>query len=134
MKYVEGKHRDCEEVGIASIRRQLPATATTEDVLAVVRDLNEDPACTGYIIQLPLPAHIDSNAIIGAIDPTKDADGMHPYNLGELVLHVRGDITTPLPCTPRGGARPPRRLRHRTGGQERMRARARHNHRVAPLA
>ena len=98
MKYVEGKHRDCEEVGIASIRRQLPATATTEDVLAVVRDLNEDPACTGYIIQLPLPAHIDSNAIIGAIDPTKDADGMHPYNLGELVLHVRGDITTPLPC------------------------------------
>ena len=66
MKYVEGKHRDCEEVGIASIRRQLPATATTEDVLAVVRDLNEDPACTGYIIQLPLPAHIDSNAIIGA--------------------------------------------------------------------
>lgn len=102
MKYVEGKHRDCEEVGIASIRRQLPATATTEDVLAVVRDLNEDPACTGYIIQLPLPAHIDSNAIIGAIDPTKDADGMHPYNLGELVLHVRGDITTPLPCTPRG--------------------------------
>ncbi|RYN13448.1 bifunctional 5,10-methylene-tetrahydrofolate dehydrogenase/5,10-methylene-tetrahydrofolate cyclohydrolase [Bifidobacterium animalis subsp. animalis] len=102
MKYVAGKHRDCEEVGIASIRRQLPATATTEDVLAVVRDLNGDPACTGYIIQLPLPAHIDSNAIIGAIDPAKDADGMHPYNLGELVLHVRGDITTPLPCTPRG--------------------------------
>ena len=67
-----------------------------------MRDLNEDPACTGYIVQLPLPRGVDENAIIGLIDPSKDADGMHPYNLGELVLHVQGDITTPLPCTPRG--------------------------------
>lgn len=128
MKYVEGKHRDCEEVGIASIRRQLPATATTEDVLAVVRDLNEDPACTGYIIQLPLPAHIDSNAIISAIDPVKDADGMHPYNLGNWCCMF--GVTSPLHClhSPRG-ARPPRRLRHRTGRQERMRTRTRHHHR-----
>ncbi|MUH59021.1 bifunctional methylenetetrahydrofolate dehydrogenase/methenyltetrahydrofolate cyclohydrolase [Bifidobacterium canis] len=102
VKYVEGKHRDCTQVGIASIRRQLPETASTQDVLQVVRELNEDPACTGYIVQLPLPAHIDSNAVIDAIDPAKDADGMHPFNLGELVLHVRGQIATPLPCTPRG--------------------------------
>ena len=67
-----------------------------------MRDLNEDPACTGYIVQLPLPRGVDENTIIGLIDPSKDADGMHPYNLGELVLHVQGDITTPLPCTPRG--------------------------------
>ena len=89
-------------VGIRSIRRDLPADASFDDIAAAVRDLNEDPACTGYIVQLPLPRGVDENAIIGLIDPSKDADGMHPYNLGELVLHVQGDITTPLPCTPRG--------------------------------
>ena len=99
MKYVAGKHADCAEVGIRSIRRDLPADASFDDIAAAVRDLNEDPACTGYIVQLPLPRGVDENAIIGLIDPSKDADGMHPYNLGELVLHVQGDITTPLPCT-----------------------------------
>ena len=73
-----------------------------DDIAAAVRELNEDPACTGFIVQLPLPKGINENAIIDMIDPAKDADGMHPYNLGELVLHVRGDISTPLPCTPRG--------------------------------
>jgi len=102
MRYVAGKHADCAEVGIRSIRRDLPADASFDDIAAAVRDLNEDPACTGYIVQLPLPRGVDENAIIGLIDPLKDADGMHPYNLGELVLHVQGDITTPLPCTPRG--------------------------------
>ena len=102
MKYVAGKHADCAEVGIVSIRKQLPATAGFDDIAAAVQELNEDPACTGFIVQLPLPKGIDENAIINLIDPAKDADGMHPRNLGELVLHVRGNITTPLPCTPRG--------------------------------
>ena len=102
VKYVAGKHKDCEEIGIASIRHDLPADTTQEELLDVVDALNADPACTGYIVQLPLPQGIDANAVIDAIDPAKDADGMHPYNLGELVLHVRGGITTPLPCTPRG--------------------------------
>ncbi|KAA8819727.1 bifunctional methylenetetrahydrofolate dehydrogenase/methenyltetrahydrofolate cyclohydrolase [Bifidobacterium rousetti] len=102
VKYVAGKHADCAEVGIRSIKRELPADATFDDIAAVVREMNEDPACTGYIVQLPLPRGVDENAIIDLIDPAKDADGMHPYNLGELVLHVREDVTTPLPCTPRG--------------------------------
>lgn len=102
VKYVAGKHADCAEVGIRSIKHELTADATFDDIAAVVRDMNEDPACTGYIVQLPLPKGIDQNAIIDLIDPAKDADGMHPYNLGELVLHVKGDIDTPLPCTPRG--------------------------------
>ena len=102
VKYVAGKHADCAEVGIRSIKRELPADATFDDIATVVREMNEDPACTGYIVQLPLPRGVDENAIIDLIDPAKDADGMHPYNLGELVLHVREDVTTPLPCTPRG--------------------------------
>lgn len=102
VKYVAGKHADCAEIGVRSIRHELPADAGFDDIAAVVREMNEDPACTGYIVQLPLPKGVDENAIIDLIDPAKDADGMHPYNLGELVLHVRGDITTPLPCTPRG--------------------------------
>ncbi|KAA8815827.1 bifunctional methylenetetrahydrofolate dehydrogenase/methenyltetrahydrofolate cyclohydrolase [Bifidobacterium callitrichos] len=102
VKYVAGKHADCAEVGIRSIKHELPADASFDDIAAAVRDMNEDPACTGYIVQLPLPRGIDENAIIDLIDPAKDADGMHPYNLGELVLHVREDVTTPLPCTPRG--------------------------------
>jgi methylenetetrahydrofolate dehydrogenase (NADP+) / methenyltetrahydrofolate cyclohydrolase len=96
--YVNGKHRDCAEVGIASIRRELPADATQPQVEAVVDELNADPACTGYIVQLPLPAGIDANAILSRIDPDKDADGLHPLNLGRLVLGQPG----PLPCTPRG--------------------------------
>ena len=96
--YVNGKHRDCAEVGIASIRRELPADASQQQVEAVVAELNADPACTGYIVQLPLPAGIDANEILGRIDPAKDADGLHPVNLGRLVLGQPG----PLPCTPRG--------------------------------
>jgi methylenetetrahydrofolate dehydrogenase (NADP+)/methenyltetrahydrofolate cyclohydrolase len=96
--YVNGKHRDCAEVGIASIRRDLPADATQEQVEAVVDELNADPACTGYLVQLPLPAGLDANRVLGLIDPGKDADGLHPLNLGRLVLGEPG----PLPCTPRG--------------------------------
>jgi methylenetetrahydrofolate dehydrogenase (NADP+)/methenyltetrahydrofolate cyclohydrolase len=96
--YVNGKHRDCAEVGIASLRRELPADASQQQVEAVVDELNADPACTGYIVQLPLPAGIDANEILGRIDPAKDADGLHPVNLGRLVLGQPG----PLPCTPRG--------------------------------
>ena len=96
--YVAGKHRDCAEVGIASIRRDLPADATQEHVEAVVAELNADENCHGYIVQLPLPKHIDTGRILELIDPDKDADGLHPVNLGRLVLGYPG----PLPCTPRG--------------------------------
>ena len=96
--YVEGKHRDCAEVGIASIRRDLPADATQEHVEAVVAELNEDDTCHGYIVQLPLPRHLDTGRILELIDPGKDADGLHPVSLGRLVLGVPG----PLPATPRG--------------------------------
>jgi methylenetetrahydrofolate dehydrogenase (NADP+)/methenyltetrahydrofolate cyclohydrolase len=96
--YVNGKHRDCAEVGIASIRRDLPAEATQEQVEEVVDELNADPGCTGYIVQLPLPAGLDAQRVLERIDPAKDADGLHPVNLGRLVLMERG----PLPCTPRG--------------------------------
>lgn len=100
--YVGGKHRDCAEVGIASIRRDLPADVTQEELERVVRELNEDPACTGYIVQLPLPEHLDTHRILELIDPLKDADGLHPTNLGKLVLNVYGDMDSPLPCTPNG--------------------------------
>ena len=96
--YVAGKHRDCEEVGIASLREDLPAEATTADVAAAIDRLNADPSCTGYIVQLPLPGGIDANAMLERIDPAKDADGLHPVSLGRLVLGAPG----PLPCTPRG--------------------------------
>jgi methylenetetrahydrofolate dehydrogenase (NADP+) / methenyltetrahydrofolate cyclohydrolase len=96
--YVAGKHRDCAQVGITSIRRDLPADATQAQVEAVVDELNADPACTGYIVQLPLPRGLDSNRVLARMDPAKDADGLHPTNLGRLVLGVDG----PLPCTPRG--------------------------------
>ena len=96
--YVSGKHRDCQEVGINSIRIDLPATATQADVLAAIRDLNLARECTGYIVQLPLPKGIDTQAILEAIDPDKDADGLHPMNLGRLVA----GYDAPLPCTPRG--------------------------------
>lgn len=99
--YVAGKHRDCAEVGIESIRVDLPATASQDEVMAAVQRLNQDPACTGYIVQLPLPQGMDTNRILEAIDPDKDADGLHPMNLGRLVLRVSEPITSPLPCTPR---------------------------------
>ncbi|MGK4188617.1 bifunctional methylenetetrahydrofolate dehydrogenase/methenyltetrahydrofolate cyclohydrolase [Rothia koreensis] len=100
--YVGGKHRDCAEVGIASIRRDLPADVSQEELEQVIDELNANPECTGYIVQLPLPPHIDTNRILGRIDPDKDADGLHPTNLGKLVLNVYGDIDSPLPCTPNG--------------------------------
>ncbi|MCA0295942.1 MAG: bifunctional methylenetetrahydrofolate dehydrogenase/methenyltetrahydrofolate cyclohydrolase [Actinobacteria bacterium] len=96
--YVAMKHRDCAEVGIESLRVDLPADASAEAVSAAISGLNEDPACTGYIVQLPLPRHLDENAMLALIDPDKDADGLHPLNLGKLVLNEPG----PLPCTPRG--------------------------------
>ncbi|MDM7831908.1 bifunctional methylenetetrahydrofolate dehydrogenase/methenyltetrahydrofolate cyclohydrolase [Cellulomonas edaphi] len=100
--YVAGKHKDCAEVGIASLREDLPADATQEEIEAAVRRLNEDPACTGFIVQLPLPAGIDTNRVLELVDPDKDADGLHPTNLGRLVLRVSEPVTSPLPCTPRG--------------------------------
>jgi methylenetetrahydrofolate dehydrogenase (NADP+)/methenyltetrahydrofolate cyclohydrolase len=96
--YVAGKHRDCAELGIASIRRDLPADSTQADVLAAIAELNADPACAGYIVQLPLPKGLDEVAVLEAVDPAKDADGLHPVNLGRLVLGK----AAPLPCTPRG--------------------------------
>jgi methylenetetrahydrofolate dehydrogenase (NADP+)/methenyltetrahydrofolate cyclohydrolase len=100
--YVGGKHKDCAEVGIESIRRDLPDTISQEELEAVLDELNADPACTGYIVQLPLPKHIDTNRILEKIDPAKDADGLHPMNLGRLVLNVGGPLESPLPCTPHG--------------------------------
>ena len=102
LSYVAGKHRDCAEVGIESIRVDLPGTATAGEVRAAITELNANPAVTGYIIQLPLPAGLDENAMLELIDPDKDADGLHPTNLGRLVLGVGGEITSPLPCTPAG--------------------------------
>ena len=96
--YVSGKHRDCQEVGINSIRVDLPATASQADVLAAINDLNAAHECTGYIVQLPLPHGINTQVILEAIDPAKDADGLHPLNLGRLVA----GYSAPLPCTPRG--------------------------------
>lgn len=96
--YVTGKHRDCNEIGIKSIRVDLPVSATETEVLAEIEKLNQDPSCTGYIVQLPLPASINTQRILEAIDPKKDADGLHPLNLGRLVSGFPG----PLPCTPVG--------------------------------
>jgi methylenetetrahydrofolate dehydrogenase (NADP+)/methenyltetrahydrofolate cyclohydrolase len=96
--YVNGKHKDCAEVGIESIRVDLPDTATQDEIEAAVAQLNDDPACTGYIVQLPLPKGRDENRVLGLIDPAKDADGLHPTNLGWLVL----GHDAPLPCTPYG--------------------------------
>jgi len=102
LSYVAGKHRDCAEVGIESIRVDLPETATADEVRAAIQGLNENPAVTGYIIQLPLPAGLDENAMLELMDPDKDADGLHPTNLGRLVLGVAGELDSPLPCTPAG--------------------------------
>ena len=102
LSYVGGKHRDSAEVGIASIRVDLPATASEAEVRAAIAGLNADPNCTGYIVQLPLPGGINENAMLELIDPNKDADGLHPTNLGRLVLGVDGVLDSPLPCTPAG--------------------------------
>jgi methylenetetrahydrofolate dehydrogenase (NADP+)/methenyltetrahydrofolate cyclohydrolase len=96
--YVNGKHRDCAEVGISSLRRDLPATASQAEVEAVVAELNADPRCHGYLVQLPLPKGLDTQRVLELVEPDKDADGLHPVNLGRLVLGYPG----PLPCTPRG--------------------------------
>ncbi|MBV7292629.1 bifunctional methylenetetrahydrofolate dehydrogenase/methenyltetrahydrofolate cyclohydrolase [Corynebacterium sp. TAE3-ERU16] len=96
--YVKMKHRDCEQIGVNSIRRHLPADVSQEGLNAVIDELNADDACTGYIVQLPLPKHLDENAVLERIDPDKDADGLHPVNLGKLVLNE----PAPLPCTPNG--------------------------------
>lgn len=96
--YVGGKHRDCAEVGIASVRVDMPQSSTQADVESAVRELNDNPAVTGYIVQLPLPKGLDANAVLEIMDPAKDADGLHPMNLGRLVL----GIAAPLPCTPFG--------------------------------
>lgn len=100
--YVGGKHKDCAEVGISSIRRDLPEETTQAQLESVIDELNANPAVTGYIVQLPLPKHLDTDAILERIDPNKDADGLHPTNLGRLVLRASGAIDSPLPCTPRG--------------------------------
>ena len=102
LSYVAGKHRDSIELGIESVRVDLPETATEEEVRAAIIGLNENPLVTGYIIQLPLPAGIDENAMLELMDPAKDADGLHPMNLGRLVLGVAGELHSPLPCTPAG--------------------------------
>lgn len=96
--YVGGKHKDCAEVGIASIRVDLPENTTQSELEAEIARLNDDPAVTGYIVQLPLPKHLDANRVLELMDPAKDADGLHPMNLGRLVLGIHA----PLPCTPRG--------------------------------
>jgi methylenetetrahydrofolate dehydrogenase (NADP+) / methenyltetrahydrofolate cyclohydrolase len=100
--YVSGKHRDCAEVGVESIRIDLPASASKEDIFKAVEELNSAKDVTGYIIQLPLPVGIDTNELLERIDPDKDADGLHPINLGRLVLNVSGELNSPLPCTPAG--------------------------------
>ncbi|MEL0149515.1 MAG: bifunctional methylenetetrahydrofolate dehydrogenase/methenyltetrahydrofolate cyclohydrolase [Pontimonas sp.] len=100
--YVAGKHKDCAEVGIESYRIDLPASATQDEVLAAIDEFNDNPGVTGYIVQLPLPDHIDQDAVLERIDPTKDADGLHPMNLGRVVNQVGGDMDSPLPCTPQG--------------------------------
>jgi methylenetetrahydrofolate dehydrogenase (NADP+)/methenyltetrahydrofolate cyclohydrolase len=100
--YVGGKHRDCAEVGIESIRVDLPASASDADVRAAIRDLNSAKEVTGYIVQLPLPKGLDERAMLELIDPSKDADGLHPANLGRLVMNVDGPMDSPLPCTPAG--------------------------------
>jgi methylenetetrahydrofolate dehydrogenase (NADP+)/methenyltetrahydrofolate cyclohydrolase len=102
VSYVAGKHRDCAEVGMESIRIDLPETASEADIRAAIAQLNADDRVTGFIVQLPLPAGIDENAMLELVHPDKDADGLHPINLGRLVLGVEGPLDSPLPCTPAG--------------------------------
>lgn len=116
--YVAGKHRDCAEVGVESIRIDLPQTATKADVVSAIKDLNSAKEVTGYIVQLPLPVGMDSNAMLELIDPAKDADGLHPINLGKLVMNISGEISSPLPCTPNGILELLRRYDISTAGKE----------------
>lgn len=118
LAYVAGKHRDCAEVGVNSIRIDLPKTASEADVRAAIKDLNSAPEVTGYIMQLPLPQGMDANALLELIDPAKDADGLHPVNLGRLVMNVSGEMTSPLPCTPSGIVELLRRYGVETKGKE----------------
>ncbi len=97
LAYVEGKHRDCAQIGIKSIKVNLPATANTEEVIKAVKDLNQNTECTGFIVQLPLPSGVNSDEVLLAMDPDKDADGLHPINLGKLVLGAKSLV----PCTPK---------------------------------
>jgi methylenetetrahydrofolate dehydrogenase (NADP+)/methenyltetrahydrofolate cyclohydrolase len=116
--YVAGKHRDCAEVGVQSIRIDLPASASKADIFKAISELNNAPEVTGYIVQLPLPVGINTNRVLEAIDPDKDADGLHPINLGKLVLNVSGEITSPLPCTPMGIVELLRRYGYDLAGKE----------------
>ena len=116
--YVSGKHRDCAEVGVQSIRIDLPASASKADIFKAVSELNDAPEVTGYIVQLPLPVGINTNELLEAIDPDKDADGLHPINLGKLVLNVSGEMTSPLPCTPMGIVELLRRYGYDLAGKE----------------
>lgn len=116
--YVAGKHRDCAEIGVHSVRIDLPASASLSDIKSAVRDLNDSKEVTGYIVQLPLPSGIDSNSILEMMDPAKDADGLHPINLGRLVMNVSGEMTSPLPCTPSGIVELLRRYQVPTSGAE----------------
>ena len=118
LTYVGGKHRDCAEIGMHSVRIDLPASASVSDIKAAVRDLNDSKEVTGYIVQLPLPKGIDSNSILELMDPSKDADGLHPINLGRLVMNVSGEMTSPLPCTPSGIVELLRRYQVPTSGAE----------------
>ena len=117
ISYVAGKHRDCAEVGMESIRIDLPGTASEADVRAAIAQLNADGRVTGFIVQLPLPAGIDENAMLELVSPDKDADGLHPINLGRLVLGVDGPIDSPLPCTPAGVVELLQRYNIPTAGQ-----------------
>ena len=117
-QYVAGKHRDCAQVGVNSIRIDLPASASAADVRAAIRDLNDAKDVTGYIVQLPLPFGIDANEMLELMDPNKDADGLHPINLGRLVLGVNQEIDSPLPCTPAGIVELLRRYDIETKGAE----------------
>ena len=117
ISYVAGKHRDCAEVGMESIRIDLPGTASEADVRAAIAQLNDDDRVTGFIVQLPLPAGIDENAMLELVRPDKDADGLHPINLGRLVLGVDGPIDSPLPCTPAGVVELLQRYNIPTAGQ-----------------
>lgn len=116
--YVAGKHRDCAEVGVESIRIDLPATATKADVISAINQLNSAKEVTGYIVQLPLPSGMDSNALLELMDPDKDADGLHPINLGKLVMNVSGEMRSPLPCTPNGIVELLKRYEVPTAGKE----------------
>jgi methylenetetrahydrofolate dehydrogenase (NADP+)/methenyltetrahydrofolate cyclohydrolase len=116
--YVAGKHRDCAEVGVQSIRIDLPASASKADIFKAISELNNAPEVTGYIVQLPLPVGINTNQVLEAIDPDKDADGLHPINLGKLVLNVSGEISSPLPCTPMGIVELLRRYGYDLAGKE----------------